>query len=267
MRDSQHKALRAWAYRELVRLADDHPNDEKLQWFATQAALARAIDSVESDPKGAKATLKRLLPQLAAPDAIPVGNTADIGRYNRAVTAARKLKLKVKAPYRTKPARTLSALLEMDIPIGTGWKRQPVSGDQEDLEWKRVGPGATITILRVWKYDTDTDYKSSDGTVVGGDNVGGRRKMFLESAQNEMRKIRRSKPKIRACSRHLVKVSGFEVRGVTPKGNELRVREWYFKTKKRHGHALNICAREYGEVGKSDPETDFILSTMREPDR
>ena len=263
--DTGASELRELADHESVRLAKENPNDPA--WV--QASLARdlraAIQLATREDKTAGPVLTALLTRLAPAAAVPPNDPELVGLYNHAVTAARRLKLPVKAPYRTREQRTSCGSLAFDVPLHTGWVQKATEGNQA-VAWWVLSRGVTNeTTLRIWKYSTSVDYVDDEGKTIGGDNVGGRAKSFYESDRATISKVRKASPSIGRLSKTIAATKGYELRGEDDVGIELWYREWYFKPSKAKDRVINVSLRRTGVALEDDPEIEFILESMREP--
>ena len=258
-------ALRELAGREIDRLAKEHPDDPAWARATLARDLRRAIQLAAHEDKTAGAALTTLLTRLAPSAAVSSDEPELIGLYNHAVTAARRLKLPVKAPYRAREQRTTCGSLSFDVPLHTGWTSKVAEGDQAVSWWVRDRGVTNESTLRVWKYSTSVDYVDDEGKTIGGDNVGGRAKSFYESDRAAISRVRKASPTIGKLSKTITAAKGYEIRGENEIGLELWFREWYFKPSKAKDRVINVSLRRTGVVLEDDPEIEFILESMREP--
>jgi hypothetical protein len=257
--------IAAWADGEIARLIAAAPADPAAKRMAAYRDLARAYTlAVKNDKEAGAAMTKALLP-LVPEEAIAADDGAFVRLYNNSVTASRRAKLPVKAPYRTKKATSTSGLVVFELPRHTGWIWQRGDGNQDDASWVRDRGASGKTEIHVWKYKTTTDYHQSDGKVIGGDNLGGRLKSDFEDDKASLVKVRRASPAVGKISRGLPSSRGYEVAGTDAQGTECLFQEWFFKSDVQRS-MLNISVRREGKDVEDDPEIDFILETMTEPE-
>jgi hypothetical protein len=242
----------------------EHPEDGTRARMAPEMELAKTIALAREDPKANGPALVSALERLAPPEAIEASDGGMTSLYNRGLTTARRLRLSVKAEYRTQDLKPYSQLVVFKRPMLTGWEWGHAEGDQEDGRWVRHGVPGEETVLEIWKYRTDTDYRDPDGKVFGGDNLGAQVRTTLEYEKRLLDKVKKAVPKVGRLSRSISCSHGFELRGTDWLGRDHWVRGWHFKPENRKGYALFVILHITADHAVDDPELEFVMNSFEE---
>ena len=255
----------AWVDAEVSRLVKESPESKDMVRLATVRDIVMAQRAARTGDKAvAGPLLTKVLLALAPEEAIRKEDTELVGLYNHTVTAAKRLKVIVKAPYRTSKAKSSTNMVAFEYPKATGWVHEPGNGDQNEGTWVRNNGAREKTTIQIWKYDFRFNYRDVDGKVLGGDNIGGRLKKEFREAQAGMTKVKRAVDSLPKISNGIPSSRGYEVRGSGTEADDLWWKEWFFKADGKM-FAMVVSVRRAGKALEVDPEIEFILDTMEEP--
>lgn len=255
--------LAAWVDAEVARLAAESPESQDMTRLAVMRDLVQAMRLTIAADKAGPAALTKVLVALAPEPAIRTDDSELTGLYNQAISTARRLKVSVKASYRSSKATSSTGLVTFEYPRAMGWVHVPGDGDQVEGTWLRDLGKREQTTISIRKYLFTMDYVDADGKRIGGDNIGGRMKKELRDDQAKMKKVRRVKDNLAKISRGLPDVRGYELRGENEDGTEGWHREYFFKAEAKAA-CVNISVRREGQALVEDPEIEFILDSMEQ---
>lgn len=256
-------ALEAWAAGELSAVAKARASDPAAKRLLLQLDLERGIRLARSSPKEAEAVLLPVLAALSAKDAIPASDMALASRYNRGVTAARRAGLATKADYRTERLTGVNNQLSAEIPLATDWTIARVEGDVEISLVRADGPSGGAASVTAYRYETDSNYTTSDGKELDGDSMGGMLKDDLKTLKSKLTKVRRETTAPGRLSKAMAVNKGFELAGTRDDGAEVRYRSWAFRCSTDNNVYFIVRVTQVDTVDK-DPEVTAVLESLAE---
>jgi hypothetical protein len=252
----------AWVDGELSRLMKESPDSKDMVRLGILRDLVLAQRLAATGDKAAAApVLTKALLALAPEEAIRKEDVELVGLYNNTVTAAKRLKVPVKAPYRTVKAKSSSNYIAFEYPRGTGWVHESGDGDIYEGKWTREA-GGEKTMIQIRKFDFRKIYSEGSGAKIAGDTIGGRMKHEMEQAQEGMSKVKKASD----SAPRLAKIASkaFEVRGTGTEAPDISHRGWFFKADGKL-FCVAITVHRTGKALEPDAELEFILDSMEEP--
>jgi hypothetical protein len=257
--------LGPWVDAEVGRLVQEAPESKDMARMATVRDLVRAMRLAAGGDKAvAGPVLTKVLLPLAPEEAIRKEDTELTSLYNQGISSARRLKVPIKASYRTAKTKSSSNLVAFEFPRGSGWVHNPGDGDTNEGTWVRDNGKREKTTIQIIKFLFKFNYIDEDGKPLGGSNVGGRLKKEFKDAQSKMSKVKKAVDSIGKMSNGIPSSRGFEIRGSGTEADDLWYRDWFFKSEHKEA-VLWVAVHRAGKALEPDPEIDFIIESMEEP--
>jgi hypothetical protein len=164
--------------------------------------------------------------------------------------------------------------IRMGLPVGRGWKFQPMRPGQDDQQWgaitRTLGEAKKVREIKIWVYSWNTVYSG-----VGGENAKGMAEMMMESDRFGMKKVsfRSNRIVTARMGRGFPKTSFYEISGEDEAFGPMRRRNYYAK-----GTTSTYCfevleyrkteaapgSYERWQAEGDDPELDAVLDAMED---
>ena len=261
----------AWEFLagELDAFARGKTGDPEAKRLAVWVDLERGIQLARSDAEASKAHLLRALPLVASGSILDEKVERMIGRYNIGLTAALEAGVPVTVLYRAPVFTSRWGWLQAFVPVGTGWKAENATeGDQQMSTLVRVREGRDKVTIRLAAYSWA---KLSDGTAKKGPVTDNAEALITAAYPSRVAGLA-SRAKITKESKSLsgrfskwFGVSqGYEVRGETADGTNVRLRDWYLKSSNPAKWTFVLELEQEGRFLETDPEVQLILDSLHE---
>jgi len=236
-----------------------YPESKVFRGMLFRRRLDMIAELLPTDRRGAQGALATYIDELRAIMHDKGRETVVATAYTDAVTFAKSTKgISVKADYITRSLSVARSSLRVEIPVSERWEYEEGAIRQYDRD------GNHLRSFTFDVYSWDTNYYIGQ-TMFGGDNLKGLAALDELNAEEIVVKItKRRKPMRRRLNAKFPSTIYFEVSGYDSDGDFLRYANYYMKTEKRC--SVQVSLLEFEDLKDLDPETKFVIDSMRESD-